>query len=106
MLIIWIFVKKIFFFNFFICFILYKLEFVVKMVLVYIFDLFKDNLFVFFRGYIIVRNYFLNYELFIIYEKKILFKKIFFFILYVLVRVNFFLINNKMFYGNFFLIVG
>lgn len=79
MLIIWIFVKKIFFFNLFICFILYKLEFVVKMVLVYIFDLFKDNLFVFFRGYIIVRNYFLNYELFIIYEKKFLFKKIFFY---------------------------
>lgn len=79
MLIIWIFVKKKFFFNFFICFILYKLEFVVKMVLVYIFDLLKDNLFVFFRGYIIVRNYFLNYELFIIYEKKFLFKKIFFY---------------------------
>lgn len=78
MLIIWIFVKKIFFFNWFFV-LLYKLEFVVKMVLVYIFDLFKDNLFVFFRGYIIVRNYFLNYEFFIIYEKKFLFKKIFFY---------------------------
>lgn len=75
------------------------------MVLVYIFDLFKDNLFIFFRGYIIVRNYFLNYELFIIYEKNFYLRR-FFFILYVLVRVNFFLINNKMFYGNFFLIVG
>lgn len=48
------------------------------MVLVYIFDLFKDNLFAFLRGHIIARNYFLNHELFIIYEKKILFKKTFF----------------------------
>lgn len=50
------------------------------MVLVYIFDLFKDNLFAFLRGHIIARNYFLNHELFIIYEKKLLFKKTFFYL--------------------------
>lgn len=74
------FCEKIFFFNSFICLTLHKLEFVVKMVLVYIFDLFKDNLFAFLRGHIIARNYFLNHELFIIYEKNLLFKKTFFYL--------------------------
>lgn len=52
------FCEKNIFFDFFICLTLHKLVFVVKMVhvLVYIFDLFKDNLFAFLRGHIIARN--------------------------------------------------
>lgn len=97
--------KKIFFFNSFICLTLHKLEFVVKMVLVYIFDLFKDNLFAFLRGHIIARNYFLNHELFIIYEKKLLFKKPFF-TSHASARANPPPINNKTPHGNFFSTVG
>lgn len=76
------------------------------MVLLYIFALFKDNLFAFPKCHVIARNlFFLNHEIFIIYEENFYLKRPFF-TSHASARAYPPPINNKTPHGNFFSTVG